>query len=202
MNTQQVITLQQKDRFGREYEFALHEGRELAISCKDKRVKLSYNIDLVALSPDTRRRFVWGWKWLIATIITIVLLGLLLLIVPYLVEQQSDAIRGVLFLSGLILVVSFLLLFFKHTYRQLSFYSRHAHIPLVNMFMGKPDKTRHKKFVQYLQQRINKLQEHLDLDIDKQLAGEMKMLRRLTEQGAITEQQYNQAKDKLFKLHQ
>lgn len=201
MNNQQVRTLKQKDRFGREFEFALFEGRELSIGFKNNRQRLAYNIDLVALNPRSRREIIWGWKWLYAALAVSGILAIALYAIPYLVTTGSDAIRGVLFLSGVILIVSFILLFFKNTTRQQSFYSRHAGVPLVRLMIGKPDKASQQQFVEHLQQRILKLQSHLDLEIDKQLAGEMKMLRRLTEQGVVTEQRYNQAKDKLFKLH-
>ena len=89
--------------------------------------------------------------------------------------------------------------FWKHSSRKQIFYSRNANIPIIELSVGKPTKSSFYDFVNKIEQRIKKFRDHMDIAEDKQLIGEMKMLRRLSDDGIISNTLYEAAKSKLFK---
>ena len=71
-------------------------------------------------------------------------------------------------------------------------------MPIVILCVGKPSKKSFSSFIEKIEKRIKKFREHMALDTEKQLTGEMKMLRRLSEDGVISTRAYEDAKAKLF----
>ena len=53
-------------------------------------------------------------------------------------------------------------------------------------------------FITAIEKRIKKFRSHMDVSDEKQLTGEMKMLRRLSDAGVISKKDYEKAKAKLF----
>ncbi|NIR59560.1 MAG: hypothetical protein GWO02_08575, partial [Gammaproteobacteria bacterium] len=61
MNDAPELTCDQVDRFKRERHFALSRGRFLHVEIKGRRRQWAYVLDLLALSPRSRRRLRVGW---------------------------------------------------------------------------------------------------------------------------------------------
>jgi hypothetical protein len=56
----------------------------------------------------------------------------------------------------------------------------------------------YRSFIEQLNSYIQKTRTFWQLKLDQQIAGEMRMLRRLAGEGVITQRDYDQAKGRLF----
>jgi hypothetical protein len=83
-------------------------------------------------------------------------------------------------------------------YRVRVFYSRNAAIPLFDLYINKPDYRAYKAFIEQLNLYIDKTRAFWSLKLEQQIAGEMRMLRRLASEGIISQRDYDQAKTRLF----
>ena len=70
--------------------------------------------------------------------------------------------------------------------------------PIVILSVNKPSKKTFSFFVESVEEHIRMTQEKHKISEEKQLAGEMKMLRRLSGEAIISEKVYESAKNKLF----
>ena len=80
------------------------------------------------------------------------------------------------------------------------FVSRLARVRLFDIHIGKPNHRAYKSFLGKLNQSLTKARQFWNLKPEHQVAGEMRMLRRLSEEGVIKQSDYENAKKKLFSL--
>lgn len=76
--------------------------------------------------------------------------------------------------------------------------SQNAGVPIIELIVNKPSKEQFLSFIDYVEHRIKEYRLHMNIAEDKQLIGEMKMLRRLSDTGVISKKSYESAKSKLF----
>ena len=191
-------TLVQTGSLKRSNRVTFIDNRTLRIDTQTSNNNLTYRIDVIALRAKHSHRFAFAWPWLIAAI---VLLGLLLaeISTAFIFPDPASwlAILAKVML-GLLSAIC-LLVFFKLSHGKYVFKSRHARIPLLDIWTGKPSRKAAKTFVKLLEQRIQKAHDHMNLTEEQQLTGEIKMLRRLAEEGVMPTSVYESAKPKLFK---
>ena len=92
-----------------------------------------------------------------------------------------------------------LIVFFKLSHGKYVFKSRHAKVPLLDVWTGQPSGKAVKAFVKLLEQRIENAHNHMNLTKEQQITGEIKMLRRLMEENIIQNADYEQARARLMK---
>lgn len=198
MTTETTIQLFQKAAFYPESHFALLRGRELEIARRQRRGRQIYRVDLLALRAPSERQVSIAWKWWLASLGSFITTIVMVLLLSYL---QLD--RYALLAGGIGIVVSLTLVMFswKKGVRQQIFYSRHSGVPLVTLYLGKPNKTEFQRFVKLLEERIETIRKEFNLSRDQELAGEMRTLRRLTNDGVISLDEYENSKEVLFQKH-
>ena len=76
--------------------------------------------------------------------------------------------------------------------------SRLANVPVLRFDINKPDRKTYKSFVNELEQHIGKMQAAYTLRADQQLAGELRMLRRLLQDGFVAQSAYDKAKARML----
>jgi hypothetical protein len=192
------VSLKQRNSHGVEVQIKLVDGRDLHVLTKKKKSKQRYSVDILSLQDKSKKTIFVAWKWLFTSVVFFLLTLSLLKVLPaYLNENKNLYLAIILFSGGLGVILSFVQ-FWKHTSRILIFRSRHAHIPIITLRVAKPTKEIFSTFVDSVEQRIKKIHEHMNLPEDKQLVGEMKMLRRLCDENIITKKEYESAKSVLF----
>lgn len=191
-------TLVQNRALKRSNRVTFLDNRTLRIDSQISNKNTSYRIDVIALRVKHTRRFVFAWPWLIAAVLLITLL--LAEIATSFIFPDPGSWLAILVkvIIGLLAVVC-LVFFFKLSHGKYVFKSLHAKIPLLDIWTGLPSRKAVKTFVKLLEQRIQKAHDHMNLTEEQQLTGEMKMLRRLAEEGVIPNSVYESAKPRLFK---
>ena len=112
-------------------------------------------------------------------------------------ENKNMYLAAVL-LIGVLATITSLSRFFKKTSIKQIFYSRNALVPIVILSINKPNKKIFSSFVESVEKHIGITQKKNKISEEKQLAGEMKMLRRLSDETIISKKMYESAKNKLF----
>lgn len=190
--------LHQRGLFAGERQFEIRDNRYLYVEMQGVKNRTRYQLDLMALQPDSQRRFTIAWKWLLASLACLLLLILVLQGLPMLfnIDLQAWALPLTLTLVGLAFL--FLIVFFSASYREYHYASRHSDLPLVRLLAGKPSRRQFRKFRQHLEQRVQELMENSHLTPQQQRAGELRLLRRLSKCGVLGEDDYEQAKQQLM----
>jgi len=190
------LSLKQRNVHGVDVMVKLLDGRELHIS--NNTAKNDFSVDILSLTEKSEARFYIAWKWLMLSATIFIFSLLLLKILPHYLNDNQNLYLGMVILFGFLAVVLSMIKFFLITSRQQVFYSRNAHVPILSLRKNQPSKKEFKKFIEQLENRIKKFRKHMNIDEEKQLTGEMKMLRRLSDDGVISKSDYEAAKNKLF----
>lgn len=192
------VMFNQLNTYGFGVYIKLVDGRELQISNKGKKEEQNYSVDILSLKDKSKKTLSIAWKWLIVSIIFLLVTFLLLKVLPDYLSANKNIYLGIILLVGIMGSLFSLIKFWKKTFVKQIFYSRNAHVPIITLCAGKPDKKTIGSFIDLIESRIEKFRSHMDIAEDKQLTGEMKMLRRLSDKGVITKKVYEKAKAKLF----
>ncbi|MFO7603267.1 MAG: hypothetical protein R6X06_05560 [Gammaproteobacteria bacterium] len=198
MTTETRIELHQKRPLGPVRHFALLRGRELEVVSSAGRKRQVYKVDLLALRSPSEREVRIAWRWWLSA------LGVLLLSVILAVALSYLQFTGNALLSlvvGCLIAAGLGYLAWHKGIRQQVFYSRHSGVPLVTLQLASPSRNEVAKFVTYLEAQIDRLKDEFGLTRDQELAGEMRTLRRLSNDGVISLDEYEQSKDVLFQKH-
>ena len=192
------LILKQRNSLGFDTQIKLIDGRELQVISKKKKIKQSYSVDILSLKDKSKLTTVIAWKWLFFCIGIFLLTLLMLKILPSYLGDNKNLYLGLILLSGFIGAIFCFIKFWKNTSRQQVFFSKKARVPIIKLSTGKPSKKEFSTFIKSVEQRINNFQAHMEVSDEKQLTGEMKMLRRLCDIGVISKTSYESAKGKLF----
>ena len=193
------VILKQRNSLGFDIQIKLVDGRELQVVRKERKIKRTYSVDILSLQDKSKKVIFIAWKWLLISIGFFLFTILMIKILPPYLNDNKNLYLGIILLLGIVAGLFGLVQFWKHSSRKQLFYSRNAHIPVIELSAGKPTKTNFSNFINTVEQRIKKIRSHMNITEDKQLIGEMKMLRRLSDGGVISNKLYEAAKAKLFK---
>lgn len=192
------LVLKQRNSLGVDIHIKLVDGRELQVANKGKKTNLVYSVDILSLQDKSKKIFCIAWKWLISSISFLLLMLLLMKVLPAYLGDNKNLYLGVILLVGVLGGIFCFFQFWKYTSKKQIFYSRNAHVPIIILSAGKPSKKNFSYFIKRLEKRIKEFRNHMDVAEDKQLTGEVKMLRRLSDEGVISNHDYEKAKAKLF----
>jgi len=192
------VVLKQRNSLGFDIQIKLVDGRELQVVSKGKKIKQTYSVDILSLQDKSKKIFFIAWKWLLAGISLFLFTLLMLKVLPSYLAENKNLYLGIILFTGVLGGVLCFVQFWKHTSKKQIFYSRNAHVPIIELNAGKPSKESFFAFINAIEQRIKKFRDHMNIAEDKQLIGEMKMLRRLSDDGVISKKEYENAKAKLF----
>ena len=193
------VSLKQRNSLGFDLQIKLVDGRELQVASKEHKTKRIYSVDILSLQDKSKKVIFIAWKWLIVSVSFFLFTILMLKTLPPYLNDNKNLYLGIILFLGVVASLLGLVQFWKHSLTKQIFFSRNAHIPIIELSAGKPTKAICSTFVIAVEQRIKKIRSHMDIAEDKQLIGEMKMLRRLSDEGVISNKLYEAAKEKLFK---
>lgn len=199
MPVQINATLQQYSRVEPPRELQIVDGKEIRIIIGTPPKQKSYSVQLLALADKSQIRLniAWGWLWL--------LIGCLIALAGYWVVRATSGFTLATYefsyvagfsLTGILAAVMFVL----KLARKRVFVSRLARVKLFDILIGNPNHRAYKSFLAQINQSLQEARQFWNLKREHQVAGEMRMLRRLAEEGVIRQGDYEKAKKKLFSL--
>ncbi len=199
MSNKVDATLQQQGQLGQYREFQIISGKELRVILGTPKKQRTYMVHLLALADKSRIGFHIAWRWFYVLVAS--LCGMLIYsVVDSFVEISPDYIGFIVIaifsLSALLALVMIGLNFS----RKRTFYSRHSRVPLFDIIIGRPNQRAYKTFLDSLNGFIASTRTFWNLKLDQQIAGEVRMLRRLAKEGVISQRQYDRAKARLFDI--
>lgn len=198
MNNKDLLA--QREFLSGERRFEIKDGRYLFVVINKLKKNTAYQLDLVALKPKSIIRINIAWSWLLAAAVIILISYTALEILPQYIDVNLENYAFPIRLGSASLAVIFLILFVVTSCRERVFVASNTNFPLVRLLIGKPNRKAYNTFLRHLENRIKALSEHLQLNNQQQLAGELRMIRRLSKIGVISEKEYKRFKSKLMKL--
>ncbi len=193
MNDAPRIQLEQTGLFGSYRVFELGTADKLRVSIGDRLRHRDLTVSVMALSPEPKRRYEIAWPWLIGAGVSA---GFAL--AGGLAASLSSGLYWLAAGVGAAGTVACLAVLAARSRAERVYATRHAGVPLVAMWAKLPNRDEVKRFGEALEARIQSLTEKRSLDVNAQLAGEMRMLRRLHQQGHLSRDDYETAKQSLL----
>lgn len=176
--------------------FELFDQRQLSIrhECAYKHAR-DYGMDIRVLDPEPTRSLRISRFYLSALMVAATATGL---------EWFTDIIPPSHLTAALIsagaATLAFLIMAAYRSHDHLVFRSRHGQVPLAVLLNNNPDRKTCKSFTDALTLHIQAAQDNFASSSDT-LSQELKELRRLMENGAITGKRYESAKRRILGLH-
>ena len=151
------------------------------------------NLNYVNIQPE--RECTVAWRWLSTAFATIVW-SMLILYVGLFTQYKADYIVIVGVLLGTFSMIS-MLIFYYRTQDKLIFCSHVGKIPLFEVSNHKPGNREFDTFMEKLRQHIQLGQDKLSMH--QRLVGELKDLRRIRDEGRISNESYEAARNTIFR---
>jgi len=187
------ILNQNKLFYGRNI-FQIKSGSYLSVKQTKTRRKIQFDIDLIALSPDSRIQVNLAWHWMVAMLVSIIAIVIVLAITQF-ISDKTILNYTQFFIAILVsLFFIFTILFLTFSNRKRIFMTRHAKLPIIEILISNPNKNSYNAFIDELENEIIITAENRQLNSKQQRAGELKTLRRLSEQGVISKTDYEESK--------
>lgn len=182
----------------REYQFYAEKHLLLNfVEKKNARAKY-FRVNLACLSSEPERNMIIKWNWLYAAMAAGALSGLsLFLAITKNVRLEYCAIAGGITLTAALI---FFLIFIYLMRDEFIFKSRFGDARLFLIENKKPDQQSFDNFFISLQQAIDKAQSNMS--VTERLIDELRMCRRLRDEGIIDDETYTVARTAIFKHEQ
>ena len=190
--------LNQKKKLGVERIFRFKDKSTLLVIIKNSKNRKEYLMDLAALDPKSRSNTIIAFKPLIS--FCVFLLMSFIFVATPIIELIPNAYHMLLLSVTVTLTVVSFIFFILLSRRESIFVSRVSKSPILYFYNGLPNKKEFKNFIQYIKDESQARFEKLKLDAEKQRAGEMRTIRRVFDEGVLTNSQYEKAKATLLKL--
>ncbi len=182
----------------REFQFYEISHLLLSIVTKKKIEAKKFRINLAWLSSEPVHNKVIVWKWLFAVLASGVVFGLFISFTINETIKTEYGFSGAV--ASLTASLIFLLIFIYQMRNEYIFTSHFGGAKLFLIENKKPDQEKFDSFFIKLQQTID--QSKARLSISDRLLGELKMCRRLRDEGIIDDDTYTVARTKIFKHEQ
>ena len=161
--------------------------------------KQKFRINLTYLDPKPVHRTHMAESWLIGSAI-FAIISMMLIYLNWFKDTTGSSSLGttlsIIFVT--LSLTSFLFGLFKAEDR-IFFYSQYGRTRVLELINKNPDKASFEDFMQSLSSHIISAQHKARLDKTQRLTQELKELRRLKDETVISEQKYEQAKQRIFR---
>ena len=182
----------------REYQAYASNYLFLNFTEKKKEAVKSYRVNLAWLSAEPVHNKIIVWKWLyLALLSTLLTAGCIYLSIEQIINPDYCLIAGII-TSTIALI--FFLIFIYCIRDEYLFESYFGHAKLFLMENREPEQSLFDSFFINLQQSIERAQ--TTLTISDRLIGELKMCRRLRDEGIINDETYTIVRTSIFKHKQ
>lgn len=181
-------------------EYQLYASRYLLLNFREgkKAAAKKFRVNLTYVSSEPEHIKVIKWNWLYGTLAAMVLMGLLIfLAIKELLSLEYSLLGGAITLTAAVICALMFVYLMRDEY---IFKSQFGNIRLFVMDNMKPNQKDFDRFFIMLQRAIDNSQ--AKASVAARLVDELKMCRRLKDEGIITEQAYTDARTAIFKHKQ
>lgn len=180
----------------REYQF--YAVQDLLLNFVEKNKAKKFRINLAWLSPEPVHNKIIEWKWLYHALAAFALSGLCLYLgIAQIIQLEYCAGAGAILFTAS--CISSLVFIYKMR-DEFIFKSYFGSTELVLLENKKPNPSEFNDFLIELQHTIERIQKNIS--VPDRLIGELKMCRRLKDEGIITDEQYTATRTVIFKHKQ
>ncbi len=190
--------LHQNKLFYGKSDFKIKSGSHISIEQFRTTKKIKFDIDLMALSPDSRIQVNLAWHWMIAMLISIFAIVIVMVVSQFISDKIILEYTQYFTAALVLLFFVFTILFLVFSNRKRIFMTRHANCPIIEILISNPNKNSYTDFIDGLENEIIIAAEKRQLNQKQQRAGELKTLRRLSQQGVISQNDYEESKHTLL----
>ncbi|MGD8783228.1 MAG: hypothetical protein PVG75_02265 [Thioalkalispiraceae bacterium] len=199
MSGQINATLQQQSRVEPPRELSIVDGKEIKVVIGVPPKQKSYAVQLLALADKSQLRLsiAWGWLWLfVIAVVALAAYGFSRSVFDLSLGTFEFSYVAGFTLAAILALVMFIL---KLTRKRI-YVSRLARVKLFEILISNPNPRAYKMFINKIDESLREARKFWNLKQEHQIAGEMRMLRRLSEEGIIRQSEYERAKKYLFSL--
>jgi hypothetical protein len=192
----------QESRFkGEVRRFEIYNDKFIKINIRNVFGDKTYHVNMGMLEPwPTLHRRI-SWRWLLG----LSYFGLATLIYGiylYLHPDNETIGRLIPFITLLLLLaLAALLMFLYSSPNVMEFRSRYGNCPLIGLLKNNPNKQEFRHFTDELKTRVLAASQVVTFNKKQMLDIELKELRRLTDEGILLEQEYQQARERVTNMH-
>lgn len=191
-------TLEQKGKLGYTKEISIRDGQEVQVRLLAGKNDTTYRVHLLALASKGKAKMHIAWPWLWTALASAILL-LAYMALRQLLPFADSFIELAIYLACAIgMILGLVMIVLKFSLKRV-YSSRMAKVPILEFDINKPDRGSYRSFVEALEEHIQKMHAAYSLKADQQLAGEIRTLRRLLQDGVVSQAAYNSAKAKILK---
>ena len=170
--------------------FQIYDDKFLDVTIDNIFGQKNYQLNLCMLEPWPVRNREISWRWLLSmAYFAIAAIAYLV----YLIYHPSNEMLSRLipfFVLFILLMLGSLLMFLYRSPNVTEFRSRYCGCVLVSLLYANPGKDQFKQFVEELKQRILAASQQVRIDKHRMLINEITKLRRLRNEGIISEREY------------
>jgi len=170
--------------------FQIYDEKFLDVTIDNLFGQKNYQLNLCMLEPWPVRNREISWRWLLSMAYFAIAAVAYLV---YLINHPNNEMLGRLipfFVMFILLMLGSLLMFLYRSPNVTEFRSRYCGCVLVSLLYANPSKDQFKQFVEELKQRILAASQQVRIDKHRMLINEITKLRRLRNEGIISEREY------------
>lgn len=170
--------------------FQIYDDKFLDITIDNIFGQKNYQLNLCMLEPWPVRNREISWRWLLGMGYFAIAATAYLI---YLINNPSNEMLSRLipfFVIFILLMLGSLLMFLYRSPNVTEFRSRYCGCVLVSLLYGNPSKEQLNQFVEEIKQRILAASQAVRIDKHRMLINEITKLRRLRNEGIISERDY------------
>lgn len=199
MSTEVNANLRQQGSYGQQREYQIVNGRNIRIAIGNKAKVKIFNIPMLALGEKSKSRLHIAWTWMWLGIGGVIAIPVYLTIKSALGLHSQGMDVAIMAVLMVVALIGFIMVGLNFSRKRI-FFTAYSKVPLFDILIGKPDQQSYKQFLNLLEDYLQKTRASWNLKVDQQIAGEIRMLRRLASEGVVPQKVYEHAKDKLFNL--
>ena len=191
----------QESRFkGEVRRFEIYNDKFIKIRIRNVFGDKTYHVNMGMLEPwPTLHRRI-SWRWLLGLSyfgVAALIFGIYL----YLHPDNENIGRLIPFITlFLFLALAALLMFLYSSPNVMEFRSRYGNCALISLLKNNPSKHEFRHFTDELKTRVLAASQVVTFNKKQMLEIELKELRRLTDEGVLLEQEFQQAKDRVTNM--
>ncbi|MGD8940641.1 MAG: hypothetical protein PVJ72_14740 [Gammaproteobacteria bacterium] len=161
----------------------------------------SYWVNLLFANPVPQRVKRIDWRWGIAALILLAnSAGFIAAEHYWNLSEKFIFFNSITVIFATLALISFLTMIYKSK-NALVFHTLHGHLPILSLAINNPSKQAFQSYAKTLRQCIEAIQQKNAHKTKNQLANELAEHRRLKDSNVISQQEYEQAKNRILSQH-
>lgn len=191
---------QESNARGEKRLFEIYNNKFIKVTSRNIISNSSYHLNLSMLAPWPIRHRKFSWQWLLAVLYFSIATVAYTAYILYF--QESGKLERLLPFVVIFLLLSLaaFLMFLYQSPNVIEFKSRYGNCGVLSLLYNNPNKKEFKAFIDEIKLRSLSASQVVTIDKSQMLDIEMDELRRLRNEGIITQDHYAEAKSRIIKI--